>query len=256
VLEHLGLGPGDLKKLIDNPTVAYVEPTGAVSAPLGIEAGLSFAPTVDGTSLPVAPLEAVAAGAAAGVTLVTGWNAEEMRLFGAMDPRLSGADEGRVRDLAGRLLPKGTDVDGAIATYRAGLPADATPGQVLEAMMTDSMFRIPALRLLEAQAAHAPVRAYEFRYRSPGFGAAHAVEIPFVFDNLDAPGAAFFAGEASEEMRALAASMADDWAAIATSGSPTSDWPTFDADRRATRTWDLESGVEDDPGRETRLLWG
>jgi len=126
---------------------------------------------------------------------------------------------------------------------------------VLQAVLTDSVFRIPAIQLLEAQAAHAPVHAYEFRYRSPGFGAAHAVEIPFAFDNLDAPGAAFLAGEPTEAMRSLSTTMADHWVAMAKDGDPGDDWPPYDLDGRPTRILDLDVSVESDPGAATRELW-
>ena len=253
VLEALGLGPSEAKKLLDVPAEALVRATEALSARSRIDHGLPFCPTVDGTTLPVAPLEAVTAGSAAGVGLLTGWNAEEMRLFAALDPRIGSADADRLRSVVERLLPD--DVEAALAAYGDAAGRDASPAEVLQAVLTDSVFRIPALQLLEAQAPHAPVHAYEFRYRSPGFGAAHAVEIPFAFDNLDAPGAAFFAGEPTEAMRSLSTTMADAWVSMATAGDPGPDWPPYDVDERRTRVFDLEVSVESDPGAATRRLW-
>jgi para-nitrobenzyl esterase len=254
VLEALGVA--DPSDLLDLPTEAFVEVTTTMSGRSRIEAGLPFCPTVDGTTLPARPLDAVAAGSAAGVNLLAGWNAEEMRLFTAMDPRIKSADPERLRALVARYLPAGTDVDVALAAYEEAVGPDPAPGAVAEAVLTDAVFRIPAIRLLDAQAPHAPTtHAYEFRYRSPGFGAAHAVEIPFVFDNLDAPGASFFAGEPTDAMRALATAMADAWVATATTGSPGPDWPGYDAEARPTRIFDLERSVESDPGGATRRLW-
>ncbi|MGH9086283.1 MAG: carboxylesterase/lipase family protein [Acidimicrobiales bacterium] len=253
VLEAVGLERGDAKKLLDVPVEALVQATEALSARSRIDHGLPFCPTVDGSTLPVAPLDAVAGGSAAGVGLVTGWNAEEMRLFAAMDPRIGSADETRLRSVVERLLPG--DVDAALTAYQDAAGPDASPAEVLQNVLTDSVFRIPAIRLLEAQAPHAPVHAYEFRYRSPGFGAAHAVEIPFAFDNLDAPGAAFFAGEPTEAMRALSTTMADHWVAMATDGDPGDDWPRYDEPERHTRIFDLDVSVEPDPGAATRALW-
>jgi para-nitrobenzyl esterase len=253
VLQAVGLEPSEAKKLLDVPAEALVQATEALSARSRIDHGLPFCPTVDGSTLPVAPVEAVAGGSAAGVGVLTGWNAEEMRLFAAMDPRIGAADEARLRSVVERLLPG--DVDAALTAYRDATGPDASPSEVLQAVLADSVFRIPAIRLLEAQAPHAPVHAYEFRYRSPGFGAAHAVEIPFAFDNLDAPGAAFFAGEPTEAMRALSTTMADHWVAMATDGDPGSDWPRYDEPERQTRILDLQASVEPDPGAATRALW-
>ena len=49
---------------------------------------------------------------------------------------------------------------------------------------------MPMVALLEAQHAHAEVFSYLFSWPTPAFGKqllllCHAVEIPFVFDNLD-----------------------------------------------------------------------
>ncbi|MGK2949017.1 MAG: carboxylesterase/lipase family protein [Acidimicrobiales bacterium] len=255
VLEALGVT--DPAALRDLPVEALVEVTTTVGGRSRIEAGLPFCPTVDGTTLPTRPLDAVMAGSAAGVTLVAGWNAEEMRLFTAMDPRLKEAGVDRLQALVARHLPEGADVAAAMAAYQEAAGPEATAGEVAEAVLTDSVFRIPAIRLLEAQAPHAPAtHAYEFRYRSPGFGAAHAVEIPFAFDNLDAPGASFFAGEPTDAMRSLATAMADAWVATATAGSPGHDWPAYDTAERQTRILDLECSVESDPGATTRQHWG
>ncbi len=71
----------------------------------------------------------------------------------------------------------------AVAIYRANRP-DASPGEVLAALATDWMFRIPAIRLAEARAeAAADTYVYEFAWRSTArdgiLGACHALEIPF-----------------------------------------------------------------------------
>jgi para-nitrobenzyl esterase len=253
VLAAVGLEPSEVKKVLDLPTEALVAATEKLSGRSRIDAGLPFVPTIDGSTLPVAPQEAVAAGACAGVGLLTGLNAEEMRLFAAMDPRMASTDDDQLRSVVSRVVPGDPDV--AIAAYRDQVGPGASPSEVLQAVLTDSVFRIPAIRLLEAQAPHARTHAYEFRFRSPGFGAAHAVEIPVAFDNLDAPGATFFVGEATDAMRELSTLMADTWVDMATRGTPGEAWPAYDAEHRQTRILDLEPSVESDPGSATRKLW-
>src|SRR5699024_7692415 len=70
------------------------------------------------------------------------------------------------------------------------------------AMETDRMFRVPTLRLLDAQAAYRPVWGYQFTYESTRFGvpmgACHVVDVPFVFGVTDTPVGAFFTGGTSE----------------------------------------------------------
>ena len=82
----------------------------------------------------------------------------------------------------------GLPVEG-LSGYRAAHPG-ANAGELLSAIQTDWYWRIPAVRLADAHAstARASTYTYEFARRSPQFkgrlGAAHSVEIPFVFDTL------------------------------------------------------------------------
>ena len=75
-------------------------------------------------------------------------------------------------------------------SYRAARK-DATPGELLAAIATDWFYRIPAIRMAEAHAQQdaGATYIYEFAWQSPTFdgriGACHAMELPFVFDNLD-----------------------------------------------------------------------
>jgi hypothetical protein len=64
---------------------------------------------------------------------------------------------------------------------------------------------------------------YEFAYRTPVAGgllrATHALEIPFVWDNLDAEGAGLFVGAVDDGLRSLSTSLADAWVAFARDGA-------------------------------------
>lgn len=222
-------------------------------------AGLPFQPVVDGVVLDRPPLDAVRDGSSAGIRVLAGWNAHEMRLFTMLDPRLRKAD----RDRALALLDRHSGGRGSelLSAYETAVGDD--PLRVLEAAMTDRVFRLPAVELLTAQGRHADVWAYEFRFESRAFdgalGAAHAVEIPFVFENLDAPGASFFTGAPDDGMRSLSAAMADAWLAFARDGDPAADglppWPRYTADDRSTMILDIEPAVEEDPGGDLRRAW-
>ncbi len=270
VLDALGVPatPAGLERLADLPVAAFVDAEAAATDVRGSFLPLPFQPAVDGSTLPTQPQDAVAAGVAAGVALVAGTNLEEMRLWGAMEAMSApgtGIDEDRLRRrisraLAARDLP--AEPDDVIATYRDRLGADADAATVMMAVSTDLVFRLPAQELLEAQQAHAPTYAYLFTHRSTSMGgvlgASHAVEIPFVFDALDCPASTFLVGEPDDGRRTLAAGMADAWAAFARSGDPSTSegsWPRFDPDRRATRVWDVDPTVVDDPNSAERLAW-
>ena len=148
----------------------------------------------------------------------------------------------------------GLPVEG-LSGYRAAHPG-ANAGELLSAIQTDWYWRIPAVRLADAHAstARASTYTYEFARRSPQFkgrlGAAHSVEIPFVFDTL---------GNGTEHLlgtnppQQLASTMHAAWVAFARSGDP--GWPKYDLKRRATMHFDTTSEVVDDPRSAERALW-
>jgi para-nitrobenzyl esterase len=222
---------------------------------------LTFQPVVDGTVLPAPAIEAVRGGSAAGVRLVTGTNADEWNLF-HMRSRLTGAlSVDQVRRRLGRLV--GPDrVDDLLDAYRGARP-HADPDDLLCAVMTDHVFRLPAVRLAEAQVAHAPqVSMYRFDLPSTAMdgalGACHAIEIPFVFDNLDRGGVEVLLGGIDDGARRLAGRMARAWTAVARAAAPAHDdldWPAYDLDQRLTCVLDRTPTVQPDPEAEIRALW-
>jgi para-nitrobenzyl esterase len=222
---------------------------------------LTFQPVADGAVLPAPAIEGVRAGSAAGVPLIAGTTADEWNMF-HLRVRMAGAlSEDQVRRRLGRLV--GEDrVGDVLDVYRRARP-DADPDGLLCAAMTDHVFRIPAIRLAEAQLAHtAQVSMYRFDLPSTAMdgalGACHAIEIPFVFDNLDRGGVDMLLGGLDDGSHALAAAASRAWLAFARTSSPAHDgvaWPAYDAHRRATCLLDRTTAVVDDPEAEIRELW-
>ncbi|WP_335937496.1 carboxylesterase/lipase family protein [Streptomyces sp. PTD5-9] len=208
----------DRERLLD----AQTEVTSGGSPLTG---GNSFQIVVDGDLLPRHPLDALLDGAAGEVDLLMGSNSEEYRLWfvpSGLTERLS-----RTR-LWLALLKFGVPRETARA-YRANRP-EATPGELLGALASDLLLRVPLNRVADARAgAPGGTRLYEFGWRSPvlGLGACHALEIGFVFDNLDGPDAVALAGE--DAPRELADAMHTAWVRFAVSGDP--GWPLWDASR-------------------------
>src|SRR5262249_1403667 len=119
------------------------------------------------------------------------------------------------------------DLDGArkariLRTYQDAYP-EYDPGEQTMAILGDYYFLAPALRLLDAQQRHAQTWAYLFAWQSPvlggRLGAPHAMELPFVFHNLSAPGVARFTGDGVDRV-AVASTMQDAWIGFARSGRP------------------------------------
>ena len=263
----LGLAPDDLDGLraapIDAILAAQVatDPraggAGAEARPrLGL---LAFQPVVDGTVLPAPPLDAVRAGSAAGVALVAGSTADEWNLFHALSRAQGPLDEEQARRRLGSVVDPDR-VGDLWDAYRVARPG-ADPDAILCAAMTDHVFRIPAVRLAEAQLPHAPVSMYRFDYASPGFGACHAIDVPFVFDNLGRRGVdVLLAGGDGLDAGAhrLAARTARAWTTMAHTGAPAHDdlaWPAYDTGDRATCVLDREPAVLADPEGDIRRLW-
>ncbi|HSR22178.1 MAG TPA: carboxylesterase family protein, partial [Candidatus Eisenbacteria bacterium] len=201
VTERALAGVGGIDALRDAPWERLVEVQGAVLAEMTRGAGgLPFMPVVDGAVLPRLPLDAVTAGAAARVRLLTGTNRDEMTLFLFRDVHEELTEETAVRRLERTNPGAGRSLYDA---YRLELGSSAPPRDVWVAVETDRVFRIPAVRLAAAQARHAPhVWMYLFTWRSPALdgalGSCHALEIPFVWNVLSIPGSDAFTGAGPE----------------------------------------------------------
>jgi para-nitrobenzyl esterase len=194
---------------------------------LEVQRGLgigSIAPVVDGSVLPTDPLRALEDGASSTVPLLIGNVDTENGLFRLTG--LPGLPAGAaLRDAVSALAGAEVDdalVDAAVDEYRADATDDA---EAFDRATSDVGWIKPTSALLHARAsAAAPTYLYAFAWRSPALdgavGAAHEVEVPFVFDALDAPGVSALLGEPTEDARALAAAASSAWVAFARDGSP------------------------------------
>jgi len=212
---------------------------------------LPWAPTVDGEILPEPPIEAIRAGAASDMELLVGSNTEETRLFLLSDGSIDRITEEALSRLAAAY---GLSAEGLNA-YRAAYPG-ASAGDLFSAIQTDWYWRIPALRMAGAHAAKARAATfmYEFAWRSPQMGgrlgAAHGVEIAFVFDTL---------GLGTEPMlgrdppQPLADDMHRAWVSFAVTGD--CGWPQYDPLRRSTMRFDLTSKVVNNPLGPALAFW-
>jgi para-nitrobenzyl esterase len=154
---------------------------------LGTPAMFRLSPVVDGVHLPAHPFAPAAAPCAAQVPLLIGTNLDESAMFVAADPRRRKLGE---EDLRRRLTPMlGEHLERILSTYQRTRP-EATPWDLFIAITTEPT-RIMSIRLAERKAAGgpAPVFMYLFTWQSDFMGglfkAAHALELPFVFDCVE-----------------------------------------------------------------------
>jgi para-nitrobenzyl esterase len=159
------------------------------------------------------------------VHLLTGTNEHEVTLFQVLDASLADLDDDRILTMLAAITDRPAPL---LHAYREMLP-DASSREVWSALATDAAFRMPAVRLATAQHEHGPAWMYRFTWETPVFGGAlrstHALEIPFVFDNLDQPGADQFTGDGPERA-AIAGAMHRAWIAFVRTGDP--GWPAYE----------------------------
>jgi para-nitrobenzyl esterase len=224
---------------------------------------------VDGKTLPEHPLKAIGKGLAKTITLIVGTNQDEAKLYTAMRPPEKGFDETgllksvhRILRVFGRDEGQAKQVIETYAQAREGnFPID--PLSILDAFMTDFRFRIPALRLAEAQSKHqTKVFSYLFTYKSPAMGgvlgACHALEIPFVFGGLGEKERKIYP-KRSPETDVLSGKMMDAWTSFARTGNPTHKnipkWVPYDCTKRSTMLLGTEVSLIEDPFGKERRVW-
>lgn len=193
-----------------------------------------FVPVHGDDVLPERPLDALRKGAGANIDVLIGTNAEEMNLY--LVPTGVRAKLGKL--LAWLVLRR--SIPKAWAILRSyGMGSGKPGGYALNDAMNDLVFRWPARRFAEEHQGR--THFYEFDWRSPMFegelGAAHGMELPFVFDTLAiATGREGLCGPNPPQH--LATRIHGLWVQFAKTG--TLPWPEFDRDTR--QVYRLEAG--------------
>ena len=212
---------------------------------------LPFAPVVDGQILPRHPVDALADGASRDVRILLGSNRQEARLFAVPGGLIDVIDDAAL--VAGTaaygLSPAGLEL------YRRNHP-DASPGDLFAQIVTDWFFAIPAIRVAEAhERGGGTTWAYRFDRPHPSennrLGAAHAVEIPFVFQTIDRPEVAGLVGD--DPTQAVADTAHAVWVRFISDGDP--GWSPYIDGTRTTGVLTETLTVVDDPDGDERAVW-
>ncbi len=219
-------------------------------------------PVIDGVHQHRHPFVPAAPEQSIDVPLLIGSTQTEMSL-------LAGARQPSLFDLTWETLPAalslglpGVDATAVIKGYRGLHPEIDPPNLYFEATTDHSVFGRGSFDLADRKAEQggAPVFQYYMTWRSPvengKWGATHALDIGFVFDNVARSASMSGAGEAQQ---ALAEVMSEAWLAFARTGDPNHEklpqWPRYDAETRATMVFDDQSYVASDPrGRERAII--
>ena len=257
-LEAVGLKSNEAEKLLDLPMEALVAGLPAMGdGPASLR---NLGPVIDQRNLFHDLIAPESLAVSADIPLIVGTNTDEMTLLlGASNPKLF--------NLAWDELP------GELATHLPGLVPASIIAQLRQARpdasASDLFFAVTAERFFRQsstiQAARktalgaAPAWHYEMTWKTRGLGgrmgATHAVEIPFVFDNVEKSRAMLGEGD---EPQVLADQMSPAWLALAHNGNPNTpavpQWPVYDAEGRQTMVFDVKSRVETDRHADLRRI--
>lgn len=287
VLKQLGLEKSEWRKLLeisaDKLLAVQLElgkhPGGGPLTMSGGRKGIGgnarpggFGPVVDGTILPSNPFDPQAPEISKNKPLIVGYNRDETAFFFMQSHSIdifNLTDAGLKERLQKELGDKAALV---LNTYRQSRP-NASPADLYIAISTARMIGLGAITIAERKYAQhgAPVYMYIFMHESdlivPGtqhkLGAAHALEIPYKFNNIGVHRESPMPMDIMSDTRAssvqTALNMSEMWSTFARTGHPAAKnqpyWRAYDTEKRATMEIDAECKVVDDPFSLERTLW-
>ena len=257
LLSELGLVPGDLPGLRGIP----MEELDAAQLALfrressnPLRQILLFWAVFDGQSVPVQPIDALAAGNAAKVPILIGTTRDEVASPLPLSSDGPPNSDAFVRSWLDNQI--GAEGEAVADAYRELRPY-ASPADLVGAIVGDHFFRIPSIQFAEAAVAGGnPVYTYLFTHPDPRVGgkSPHAWDMPFFFDNLDLAPAA-----KSPEGRELTGLAAEALIAFARTGDPSHPglprWLPYSLERRETMVLGENCELVDDPDAAERQLW-
>ena len=254
LVAELGLDETSIDQIRSIPADEIQRAALAVASAGGPRVGSG--PVLDGIHNKRHPFATEAPAQSLDIPLLIGSTATEMSL-------LAGARRQELFDLTWETLPaalegsmQGVDAARLIEGYRA-LHPDIDAGRLyFEATTDNGVFGRGSFDLADLKAAQngASVYQYYLAWETPiddgKWGAPHALDIGFVFDNVAKSESMSGIGE---EQQAIADMMSDAWLAFARNGDPNHkglpNWAPYDAERRATMVFDNEPALVDDPIR-------
>jgi len=193
-------------------------------SPPTLSSGFRFHPIVDGYVVPDDPAQLFGTSRQMPVPLLIGWDAEEGLFFAKDAPTTKAGYEGFIH----AKFP-GQAGDRILARYPVASDAEARATMVRVFGLYELI--TPTVLTAKVASTRAPVYVYRFsrvapRARAQWGGAAHTVELPYVFDHLGTDSSQF-----DERDRALSTVMADAWVRFVKTGKAPIDrptvWPAF-----------------------------
>ena len=217
--------------------------------------GMSLIPTLGDDVLPDIPLSYLSENKGC-ENILLGTMAHEWEFFlrvpqgpnGSAADKYRNLDRDGLKNLMARALP-GAEDEAMQAYCPSDFGSDGSANELSAQLLTlygdlesDKAFGAPCIRMAEHQAKQgANVFHYQCSWDKGPFGAAHAVDISFVFGNVNAGIGKLFTG-GGELAQVLSETMQDAWLAFAKTGDPSceslGEWPRYSEESR----WTMELG--------------
>jgi para-nitrobenzyl esterase len=264
LLNSLGIKEGDVTALMSADAKMIFDaqpktpslppsPSGQLTVPVG-----GFAPCVDGIALKRKPFIPDAPAISAHVPLMIGSNKDEMAIFHGNDPKFGKYTDEEFVEHVQKALPD--KADELIPALRSAFP-DYSPTDLIVA--TDSFKGYFIATTFQAERKTnllgAPVYVYLLAWKTLAdngrLRAHHALDVPLVFDNVEATRSMVGEGPEPQRMADLISSV---WIAFARTGNPNIEalpqWPAYSKENRSTMFFDIESHVVEKPFETIRQI--
>jgi para-nitrobenzyl esterase len=236
MLRELGIEKSNLSKLQEVPPDTLIKARLAAIAAKREGAR----PVIDGRHVFASPMATQSLEVHASVPLLMGNAHTEATFYFASDPRNLRLTEKQVIErLKAQFAVDDATAKSIMVDFRYDQP-NRTPSEILVALITETLFRIPMIQAAEAKSdtRQAPVYKYDFVWKSPVdggiWGSPHAIDIPFAFGNAET--ATSLLGIGTEQIT-VSRNLMTAFVAFARSGDPNNpgmpEWRPYD---RVTRT--------------------
>ncbi|MER1995185.1 MAG: carboxylesterase/lipase family protein [Arthrobacter sp.] len=256
-LELLGAGPGSAAETLSRlPAGALVKAQEELSGRITSEknpGALCPAPVVDGSLLPLHPLEALEQGLAHKVPMVIGTMENEGALFSKFHDILPTSPQ-RIERMFELTEP------GSLARVAAAYPGYPHRRQAVE-LGGDAVFWHPSVQAAQFHSGHAPTWSYRFDYapraaRTAGLGATHGMDLVALFGTYST-GTGRILLSMGNRRTAMNVGHRFQSALLrfARSGAPGPMWPNYEPTSRRTKIFDRYDRIELDPRSVRRRAW-
>jgi para-nitrobenzyl esterase len=265
-IRRLGLKNADIANLQSVPLEKLMKIQRKVAGTVFDLASNPFRPFVDGKIMIEQPIEIIRKGNSAQVPIIIGYNSEELGMISDLLEDSSEVKRKLIMKVIKSQLEKSGISKQNLIKLREIYQKEVKKKypnknfKYWDFILSDSMFRIPILRQIEAHLENeSNIYHYIFHYNSPKFGVAfHTFEIAFVFGTLGADMVQGAVDNSNDSME-LSNLMMDTWVNFARTGNPNHkgipEWKPYDLKNRTTMFLSDKPKIINDPDDVLRKAW-